>query len=1163
MTQSVFLSHATADLEAVTALADALEAQGIEVWLDSRQITTGDDLVAHMNRGLAETDVGLVVLSEAAAESRWVEREISSMIWASVKHGKPLIPVTLHDDAPVPPLLWPLLRRDIREVDAIAHAITRHRKQTPLFSPDGASGPVERLTLRLTRIDDGLEVTATLRGQVVAREQLGGVPSAVIHGVDDFLTMRLVGTRREFGPLDRATHERQLRELGDGMRALCLPGAVERTLVDLLEVEAKKLESKVEVAFESEDPALLSLPFETLRLQGGDLLVMHPKAIVLRRLAGEATRRVSAMPGPLKVLVAVGAPDDGATANVELDQELELQAILDAVEIAEGEGERAVEVRLLEVGSPEAIGEAFKHDDFHVLHLSCHGKVGSLELENEVGEALSVTAEDLLEPLHRLGKSLPLVVLNTCHGAVRSADISSVAEALLQAGVGGVVAMQRSVSDHYATVLAGRFYAQLATLASDKGRVEPPLASRALALARASAELARRKALSKGTASPADHQSEVATPTLMVMGKEAALFDPSLPKVKLKQIGQHDPIETALVVPQLRIGDLVGRKEELRKALHALRTESGVAGVQITGMGGVGKSAVAGRILQRQTEQGWSVAAIRGPFDLAQVANAIAGTLKGADAELAEKLAGGASTDQDRFRNAVALLGSRKILLALDDFEQNLTGDGSAFIQPEIADQLRQLVQAASQGRVLVTCRYPVPGFTPYLEPVPLGPLNFARTRRLVRRLPALSQISIEEFKTVRRLIGGHPRMLEMVDALLRGGRGRLPSVTAKLEDLAEKAGLEVAGVQDLDESIESAIQLGTRDVLLEELAAAATERGAKEALFQLAVSSLPVSAEGLAHMLADGEPSQESVREVEKSIAELEQLSLAHRFADGSASVHRWTAEGLAQASDEVEHHLRLNRAGRYRWWRVQHQTHSLEDSIEAVRNHLSGRDFDAASQLAYACLEAMKGFNQTVGLSALAAEVLRRLPASHSGFAAIADREIDALVVLGDLGNAQDRLKSLGQRFEELLESEPGHQKYQRDLSVVYEKKGDLYRALGQGEAARRSFESSLAIAERLASLEPGRSDFQRDLSVSHERMGDLYSALGQGEAARRSFESSLAIRERLASLEPDRSDFQRDLSVSHERMGDLYSALGQGEAARRSFESSLAIRERLASL
>ncbi len=62
------------------------------------------------------------------------------------------------------------------------------------------------------------------------------------------------------------------------------------------------------------------------------------------------------------------------------------------------------------------------------------------------------------------------------------------------------------------------------------------------------------------------------------------------------------------------------------------------------------------------------------------------------------------------------------------------------------------------------------------------------------------------------------------------------------------------------------------------------------------------------------------------------------------------------------------------------------------------------------------------------------------------------------------------------------------QRDLSVSYNKLGDLHVSLGNGAEAKRYFEKSLAIAEALAAKEPNRADFQRDLAISYERMSTI---------------------------------------------------------------------------
>ena len=82
-----------------------------------------------------------------------------------------------------------------------------------------------------------------------------------------------------------------------------------------------------------------------------------------------------------------------------------------------------------------------------------------------------------------------------------------------------------------------------------------------------------------------------------------------------------------------------------------------------------------------------------------------------------------------------------------------------------------------------------------------------------------------------------------------------------------------------------------------------------------------------------------------------------------------------------------------------------------------------------------------------------------------------------------------------------------------------------------------------------------FRSDLSVSFNKMGDLFQALGQGEQARQAFQRSLDIRERLAAAEPDRADAAWDLVASLWRMATL-----DGDRGREHFVRALAILQAL---
>jgi tetratricopeptide (TPR) repeat protein len=704
------------------------------------------------------------------------------------------------------------------------------------------------------------------------------------------------------------------------------------------------------------------------------------------------------------------------------------------------------------------------------------------------------TADQLIAPIRRHGRPLPLVFLNACHGGVAKEQTASFSEALLRAGVPSVIAMQTSVSDHYATQLATAFYKHLA-------QPERPLVSRALAAARKEVEKARREAVQRN-APLAQTQPEYATATVYLAGDEAPLADYSLRKEPLRE---RPVYHVAGPVPQLRIDDLIGRRRELRLTLRTLRDPSRRhAGVVLTGLGGVGKSAVAGRVMQRLQEEGWRVAAHAGRFDLRAIAAAVGIALTESPRDSVRQQAGllmAANLDDlSRLGLLAKALAEEPLVLVLDDFEQNLDLGGGAFRDPDVRLLFEQLAGSAARGRLLVTCWYPVPGEAG-LDEVPIGPLSPAETRKLVQRLPGLRDRAPSEIARVLRVIGGHPRILEFLDGLLHEGVGRLPHVTRKLRETLRASGIDLETVaESLDDRLQQVVLLGMRSVLLEELVEIVRGQGDAEVLFQAAVSTLPTSPAGLAHMLAD---SPADGAPVNQALARLADRSLVYRFPDGSAWVHRWTAQGLAALEDPARHAERCRRAGRYRWWRVQHESHDLGDATEAVRDFLAGRDFDAAVPVALACFDALRRFQQSVAIAALAGEVLETLPDDHSGYAAVADEEAQAHLALGLSDRAFDRYKALLEAHEKKAQAEPDRADYQRDLSVAYNKVGDLYTALGQGDQAREAYLKSLRIRERLAATEPDRADYQVDLVISLYRVSSAESPV-----AREPLERALAI-------------------------------------------------------
>ena len=728
----VFISHSSHDKPAVLALAEALRQRGFDPWVDQWQIAPGQDIVACINTGLAEADAGLIVFSAAAQASHWVQAEWSALTFARIEQGRPLIPITIAGFADIPPLLAPLLRRRIDEHDAIADAL-RQRGARPASALQPEAGQAQRVLIRLQAQDSGALHTELRCGdQTLGEQTLVAWPAGLAAALGVFQQGFGLGLQRELAAPATGSSDTRMATLGRLLAGLCLPGASGAALQAL--IDGLALGQRLELAIESADPALLGLPFEALRLPDGRLLATQPGVVMWRRPAGLAAPAQPPLAGPLKLLVAVGAPDEGLSRSAVLDQERELQSILDAVE-PQNQLEN-FQVRILEVGHPDAIAQAFARDAYHVLHLPCHGGPGLLELEDEDGRPVPISPAELLAPLRPLGRPLPLVLLNACHGGVAAlapglaADApaaASFALALLQAGVPAVLAMQTAVSDAYATALARAFYGHLA-----QGEHLRP--SRALALARQQLEAERQRALRAG-ANPAP---EYATATLYIAGDEAPLADFGADRRPLQVRPVH---AVAGPVPQLQQDELIGRRPEQRCALRALRGGKDAApGVLLTGIGGVGKSALAGRLMQRQAEAGALLAVCSGRYGLQANFEAVGAALRDAPGAVAQQLGQrfkqAAIDDAERQRLLHKAMAEQPLLLVLDDFEQNLSAGGERFLDPDVADALAALAAQCRRGRLLVTCRHPLAGGVAGLQRVLVGPLSPAEQRKLVLRLP-------------------------------------------------------------------------------------------------------------------------------------------------------------------------------------------------------------------------------------------------------------------------------------------------------------------------------------------------------------------------------------------------------------------------------------------
>jgi len=90
----VFISHAWEDKETVARpLAEALSREGLKVWYDEFALTLGDSLRRSIDRGLAKSKYGVVILSPHFFAKEWPRRELDGLTAREASSGKTILPV--------------------------------------------------------------------------------------------------------------------------------------------------------------------------------------------------------------------------------------------------------------------------------------------------------------------------------------------------------------------------------------------------------------------------------------------------------------------------------------------------------------------------------------------------------------------------------------------------------------------------------------------------------------------------------------------------------------------------------------------------------------------------------------------------------------------------------------------------------------------------------------------------------------------------------------------------------------------------------------------------------------------------------------------------------------------------------------------------------------
>lgn len=886
----------------------------------------------------------------------------------------------------------------------------------------------------------------------------------------------------------------------------------------------------------TDDEYLLSLPLEAaIPPQGTVGIGCDTRLEVVRRLSGpEAPQELPA--GPLRIVVAVESPDEDKATGSVLDYEAEEWMLLNALD--RPIGERRAFVEFLDEGCLRSVLEAARDIQPQVLHISGHGAPGGMVFEGRDGEEVAVSASDLAGALGACD-SLRLLVTSACltgvDATVRGATVEpGVARALVGAGFPAVLAMQASIGDLFATRFLGEFYEALGGGATSSEAI-----SRA------------RQALG-GVEAGHEAMGEWAIPVLYEGPEAVALFDEDqqwLPPRGERWAGS----EGVSYKPR---GEFVGRRDEKRRALRALRSHDGV-GVIWHGLGGVGKSAFSTHVAERLMRlDDHRAVVVTGEQTPAKLMEAIEQRLRfyvldeqeEAKRDQLRRLAGGLTPegglDEDgRWRwLKERVLPEEPIVFVFDNFEDNLAdvptrGQPDASIpadrraryalrDEELNRRLRELVSGQTRARFLFTSRYPFGfgdgGLLCGLQEEHLGPLSVAEARKLMHHLPRVRGLTPAQKQEAFRTVGGHPRCLEYLDALLGGEHqwpAEAPGLRAALEEKVEPTKLDA---KEWDDALAETVALAAEDILLDRLLQRVVASPARDLLDHMAVFRRPVDRFGVV-LVAERDVTDEELET-------LEGLTLL-RLEGGQYMVPQVTASALLRAQEAEQLRTAHARAAAYWEHRGRNFSKGLEDWLEARHHLLEARDRQEAHDIALAA----EGFLFHRGY-VREAEALARETYDLAKLDCVTSAQAEAARRLGELAIHWGDARGAMRYYEESLVLYAGVGDRRREADVLGEV-AFAHLCLGDSREAIRQYGEVLQIGRELH--DPGIE------SMALGNMGTAYLALGNPRRAVQGYQQALEI----ARGRGDRGMIARVLAG----LGNAYRALGDTRAAVECYEEA----------
>jgi hypothetical protein len=532
---------------------------------------------------------------------------------------------------------------------------------------------------------------------------------------------------------------------------------------------------------------LRHLPWELVVGDGSYLAVSESAPLLPVRAASSIATLgavVTQHNRPLRVLFMATSPEG---VEPVLNYEAEEAGILAAT------ADTGTELVVEESGTVEGLrftAGSYGPGYFDVLHVSGHATIDEGQpkflLENELGGPAWATADQIARAMD--GQWPRLVFVSGCltGGASDRGTIPSMSESLVRAGAPAVLGWALPVGDVSATVFASHLYQDLAAgKPLDRSVV---VARQQLYAGHSRSWHLLRMYADKSPLTP------MVTPRY-TQGRE---------RIRVRHAADE------FLDPQTQISrvasraNFVGRRRVIQRCLRTLKQPQGSPGAAealvLQGMGGLGKSTLASRLLERMPTHQRAV--WFGRVDLTKFREL---TSKVTFQNLDQQIEATEMLARDEVDLAVRLrylfdgpLGQIPCLFVFDDFEQgNLDErDRGYVLSSEMAQILPALLKAIresnSTSRVMITSRYQFPapaGTTIRVEP--LETLSDVEQTKKVANLPNLRPGSVTAPAAIRdraiEAASGNPRLLDWLDKIVADATLDVDDLIAAIENEADR----------------------------------------------------------------------------------------------------------------------------------------------------------------------------------------------------------------------------------------------------------------------------------------------------------------------------------------------------------------------------------------